>query len=73
MDFNEMFKIRPVNGDGNKYMITIGDQLASQETFNSIEEAEEKINATDWNLVAVLAALIAEERITRILNPENKE
>ena len=50
----EAFIIRPVNQDENEYIITIGNHLATEEKFPSREAAEERINQTDWNLVAAM-------------------
>ena len=35
-------------------IITIGNHLATNQTFQSEEEAQKVIDATDWNLVAAL-------------------
>ena len=52
MDLKEAFKIRKKNAD--EVIITIGNHLATNQTFQSEEEAQKVIDATDWNLVAAL-------------------
>ena len=59
-DLKETFKIRPADADGNEYMITIGNHLATEEKFKSVKEAERRINKTDWNLVAALIYALKE-------------
>ena len=53
-NLKEAFRIRPADAEGNEYMITIGNHLATEEKFKSIKDAERRINKTDWNLVAAL-------------------
>lgn len=64
MNFNEVFKVRAAKKDeGDVYVITIGDRLASTEEFQTAKAAQMKINKTDWNLVASLfAAMLEGER-----------
>ena len=50
----EAFIIRPADQDENEFMITIGNHLATEEKFPSREAAEERINQTDWNLIAAM-------------------
>lgn len=54
MDLKEAFVIRPADKEGNEFIITIGNHLATEEKFPSREAAEERINATDWNLVSAM-------------------
>lgn len=54
-EFNDMknvFKVLPTTQEENEYMIVIGKHLATTEKFPTREAAEERINSTDWNLVA---------------------
>ena len=52
-NLKEAFVIRPTDTDGNEFMITIGNHLATEEKFKSRKAAEMRINKTDWNLVSV--------------------
>ena len=42
------------NAESDEVIITIGNHLATEQVFQSEEEAQKVINATDWNLVAAL-------------------
>jgi hypothetical protein len=57
---SEAFVIRPTNQEGNEYMITIGNHLATREKFPTREAAEKRINQTDWDLVAAMVYAIKE-------------
>ena len=54
MNLKEAFKIRKKDAESNDVIITIGNHLATEEVFESEEEAQKVIDATDWNLVAAL-------------------
>ena len=54
MDLKEAFKIRKKDAESDEVIITIGNHLATEQVFNSEEEAQKVIDATDWNLVAAL-------------------
>lgn len=54
MDLKEAFKIRKKDAESDKAIITIGNHLATEQVFESEEEAQKVIDATDWNLVAAL-------------------
>lgn len=54
MNLKEAFKIRKKDTESNEVIITIGNHLATEQVFESEEEAQEVIDATDWNLVAAL-------------------
>lgn len=54
MDLKEAFKIRKKDAESDEVIITIGNHLATKQIFQSEEEAQKVINATDWNLVAAL-------------------
>ena len=54
------FIIRPISQEGNEYMITIGNHLATEEKFLTREAAEERINQTDWDLVAAMVYALKE-------------
>lgn len=57
---SEAFIIRPISQEGNEYMITIGNHLATEEKFPTREAAEERINQTDWDLVAAMVYALKE-------------
>ena len=56
----EAFIIRPANQNENEFIITIGNHLATEEKFPSREAAEERINQTDWNLIAAMVYALKE-------------
>lgn len=72
MNFNDIFTVRPTNSEMTEFMITVGEQLASEEKFQSVEEAQERITNTDWNLVAVLAGQMAEIIYNNLKQKENE-
>lgn len=59
-DLAEAFVVRPASQDENEFIITIGNHLATEEKFPSREAAEERINQTDWNLVAAMVYTLKE-------------
>ena len=54
MNLKEVFKIRKKDAESNDVIITIGNHLATEQIFQSKEEAQKVIDATDWNLVAAM-------------------
>lgn len=54
MNLKNAFKIRKKDAESDKVIITIGNHLATEQVFQSEEEAQKVIDATDWNLVAAL-------------------
>lgn len=54
MNLKEAFKIRKKNAESDEVIITIGNHLATEQVFQSEEEAQKVIDATDWNLVAAI-------------------
>ena len=54
MDLKKAFKIRKKDAESDEVIITIGNHLATEQVFQSEEEAQKIIDATDWNLVAAL-------------------
>ena len=53
-DMKDVFKVLPTTQEEKEYMIVIGKHLATTEKFHTREAAEERINSTDWNLVAAM-------------------
>ena len=69
----EAFIIRPINQDENEFIITIGNHLATKEKFPTKESAEERINQTDWNLVAAMFYALKEaDEFEKKLKSEKK-
>ena len=54
MNLKEAFKIRKKDAESDDVIITIGNHLATEQIFQSEEEARKVIDATDWNLVAAI-------------------
>ena len=48
------FKIRKKDAESDEVIITVGNHLATEQVFQSEEEAQKVIDATDWNLVAAM-------------------
>lgn len=71
MDLKEAFKIRPTDKDETSYMITIGNHLATEETFPTKEAAQERIDSVDWNLIA--AMIYACHEADEFAKKQNKE
>lgn len=60
MDLKKAFKIRKKNAESDEVIITIGNHLATEQIFQSEEEAQKVIDATDWNLVAAMVYVCKE-------------
>ena len=54
MNLKEAFKILKKDAESDEVIIVIGNHLATKQVFQSEEEAQKVIDATDWNLVAAL-------------------
>ena len=54
MDLKKAFKIRKKDPESDEVIITIGNHLATEQVFQSEEEAQKVIDATDWNLVTAM-------------------
>ena len=54
MNLKEAFKIRKKDAETDEVIITIGNHLATEQVFQSEEEAQKVIDATNWDLVAAL-------------------
>ena len=54
MDLKEAFKILKKDAKSDEVIIVIGNHLATEQVFQSEEEAQKVIDATDWNLVAAM-------------------
>jgi len=60
MRLKEAFTIRKKDAESDAVIITIGNHLASEQVFESEEEAQKVIDATDWDLVAALVYILKE-------------
>lgn len=60
MKLQEAFIIRPKDTETNEVIITIGNHLASEQVFESREEAQKEIDKTNWDLVAALVYALKE-------------
>lgn len=54
MSLKEAFKIRKKDAESDEVIITIGNHLATEQVFQSEEEAQKVIDATDWDLVVAM-------------------
>ena len=59
MNIQDLFKVRPMDETNEKFIISIGNRLASTTIYDSREEAEKAIEAKDWNLIATLICEIS--------------
>ena len=49
-----IFVLSQKDAESDEVIITIGNHLATKQVFQSEDEAQKVIDATDWNLVAAL-------------------
>lgn len=66
MNVNELFKIRPTNEEQNDFIITVGQHLATEMHFKTLEEAEKYINTPQWDMIFAMIAEMLE--ITQKIN-----
>lgn len=59
MNIQDLFRVRPIDETNEKFVISIGNRLASTTIYNSREEAEKAIKNKDWNLIATLICEIS--------------
>lgn len=55
MEEVEFFKVRPLGTEEKGFIITVGNMMASQKTFETQEEAEEYIESKPYDLIFTLA------------------
>ena len=60
MNWNEVFAVRPTDAEGKKYVITIGNRLASDKRFASVKAAQNYVNSRPWELIVVLISIFVE-------------
>lgn len=75
MKATDIFKIRALNEEQNDFVITIGNHLASEKHFKTIEEANKYIKYKNWDMIfALIAEMIEISKSTNITgNQENNE
>lgn len=75
MNMNDSFIIRALDEKNEKYVITMGDHLASPIHYNSYEDAEKSIECTDWNLVATMcmALIHGYEKMKQLKDKEEEK
>lgn len=56
MNVKELFKIRPTNEEQNDFIITVGQHLATEQHFNTREEAEQYTNTPQWDMILAMVA-----------------
>lgn len=56
MEVKDLFKIRPTNEEQNDYIITIGQNLATEKHFKTREEAEQYIEKPKWDTTLAMVA-----------------
>lgn len=73
MNEKEIFAVRPLNEEGNKLVIVVGNHLASKQVFESKEEAEEYMETPKWDLIFALIAEMIQISNTKEFKEKNKE
>ena len=72
MNGDELFKIRPINEEQNDFIITIGQNLATEQHFSTREEAEQYRDTPQWDTILALVAEML-EIYTEVKNKKDKE
>lgn len=75
MKTTDIFKIRALNEEQNDFIITIGNHLATERHFKTIEEAKKYIKCKNWDMIfALIAEMIEISKSTNISEiQENNE
>lgn len=60
MNWNKVFVIRPTDTEGKKYIVTIGNRLASDKKFANVKAAQNYVNSKPWELIVVLISIFIE-------------
>ena len=53
---DNIFKTRPINQECTRFIITIGNHLATNKQFDSKEAADEYKNGIHWDMIVALVA-----------------
>ena len=56
---NDLFKVRPISAENDKFIICIGDQQASKKEFDSEEKAKKYIKSKPWELLFAFTITIS--------------
>lgn len=56
MNIKELFQIRPTNEEQNDYIITVGQHLATEQHFATIEEAKAYRDTPQWDMILAMVA-----------------
>ena len=72
MNVKELFKIRPTNEEQNDFIITVGQHLATEQHFNTREEAEKYTNTPQWDMILTMVSEMFEIH-TNIEHKKDKE
>lgn len=56
MNAKELFQIRPTNEEQNDFIITVGQHLATEQHFETREEAEAYRNTPQWDAVLAMVS-----------------
>lgn len=56
MKLEELFVIRPTNEEQNDFIITVGQHLATEQHFATIEEAETYKDTPKWDMIIAMVA-----------------
>ena len=73
MNEKEIFAVRPLNEEGNQFVIVVGSHLASKQVFESKEEAEKYMETPKWGMIFALIAEMIQISGTQEFKEKNKE
>lgn len=73
MNEKEIFAVRPLNEEGNQFVIVVGNHLASKQVFESREEAEKYTETPKWEMIFALIAEMIQISNTKEFKEANKE
>lgn len=73
MNEKEIFAVRPLNEEGNQFVIVVGNHLASKKVFESKEEAEKFMETPKWDMIFALIAEMIQISNTQEFKDKNKE
>lgn len=69
----DIFMVRPTNEEQNEFVVTLGDQLASDRKFKTRREAYRFINSRPWELIFALAIFVSKRTYEINVSRETKE
>ena len=58
MNVKELFQIRPTSEEQNDFIITVGQHLATEQHFQTREEAETYRDTPQWDMVLAMVSEI---------------